>query len=778
MQGCFCVRQLQITLHSCPVCAILKLLIAKGELLADVGNRAGMQGTPLRLLIVEDSPDDAELLLMRLEEEGFSPVHRRVDNRSDYLEALKNLPLPDIILSDWSLPGFGGLEALGLLNEKSLDLPFIIVSGKIGEEAAIDVLRRGAYDYVSKDNLSRVGRAVRHALEARRRKQEAREAEAALRASEAKYRAFADANLDVVFIKDHSGRFVMINKAAENYYRRPEPEILGRMVTDLLPAALAAQCAQGDKAVLAGSGIVTDIERLRGRIFESRKFPIVMGDETMIGGYIRDITESSISERELEMEVKISAVLRDNRSRDGILSGTLALLEELDGTESARFDDTRAKAGGIVDLPASDHSPDGSSGPIQIRLPLDAHNRYLGDIVVNRKAEPEPDELDILLLVARIVANALHLAELREETEDRLRKLTALSLIDESISGAVDLGATLGLILDQAMALLRADAASIFLLDEDGDYLRLAVSKGFRTKSPPGERVALGQPYIGIAASERKTVSVSDFSDLDPDSGFARLLRDEGFTACHSTPLIVQSKLLGAMGIYPRTALSSGPEWLGFFETIARQAAIAIDNKTMYHNEQKAREELAVAYDATIEGWSRAMDLRDKDTEGHSRRVTELALALARKLGIEGEALVHLKRGALLHDIGKVGVPDSVLLKPGPLTEEEWAIMKRHPDFAVGMLSPVAYLRPALEIPYGHHEKWDGSGYPKGLAGEAIPMAARIFAIVDVWDALTSDRPYRAAWTREKTLEHIKSQIGKHFDPRVGEAFIAMIADY
>ncbi len=737
-----------------------------------------MQGTPLRLLIVEDSPDDAELLLMRLEEEGFSPVHRRVDNRSDYLEALKNLPLPDIILSDWSLPGFGGLEALGLLNEKSLDLPFIIVSGKIGEEAAIDVLRRGAYDYVSKDNLSRVGQAVRHALEARRRKQEAREAEAALRASEAKYRAFADANLDVVFIKDHSGRFVMINKAAENYYRRPEPEILGRMVTDLLPASLAAQCAQSDKAVLAGSGIVTGIERLRGRIFESRKFPIVMGGETMIGGYIRDITESSISERELEMEVKISAVLRDNRSRDGILSGTLALLEELDGTESARFDDTRAKAGGIVDLPASDHSPDGSSGPIQIRLPLDAHNRYLGDIVVNRKAEPEPDELDILLLVARIVANALHLAELREETEDRLRKLTALSLIDESISGAVDLGATLGLILDQAMALLRADAASIFLLDEGGDYLRLAVSKGFRTKSPPGERIALGQPYIGIAASERKTVSVSDFSDLDPDSGFARLLRDEGFTACHSTPLIVQSKLLGAMGIYPRTALPSGPEWLGFFETIARQAAIAIDNKTMYHNEQKAREELAVAYDATIEGWSRAMDLRDKDTEGHSRRVTELALALARKLGIEGEALVHLKRGALLHDIGKVGVPDSVLLKPGPLTEEEWAIMKRHPDFAVGMLSPVAYLRPALEIPYGHHEKWDGSGYPKGLAGEAIPMAARIFAIVDVWDALTSDRPYRAAWTREKTLEHIKSQIGKHFDPRVGEAFIAMIADY
>ena len=156
--------------------------------------------------------------------------------------------------------------------------------------------------------------------------------------------------------------------------------------------------------------------------------------------------------------------------------------------------------------------------------------------------------------------------------------------------------------------------------------------------------------------------------------------------------------------------------------------------------------ELFQAYDATIEGWSRALDYRDHETEGHSRRVTELTLRLARALGMNEEELVHVRRGALLHDIGKMGVPDRVLLKPGPLDDGEWEIMRRHPSLAREMLWPITFLRPALNIPYCHHEKWNGSGYPQCLQGEQIPLAARLFAVVDVWDALRSDRPYRKAW--------------------------------
>ncbi len=184
---------------------------------------------------------------------------------------------------------------------------------------------------------------------------------------------------------------------------------------------------------------------------------------------------------------------------------------------------------------------------------------------------------------------------------------------------------------------------------------------------------------------------------------------------------------------------------------------------------------LLLAYEATIEGWSHAMDLRDRETEGHSRRVAELTVKLAQAFGMSDEEILHLRRGALLHDMGKLGVPDNILHKPGALTEEEWVIMRKHPQFTYEMLNPIEYLRPALDIPYCHHEKWDGSGYPRGLKDGEIPAAARLFAVVDVWDALTSDRPYRPAWSKQEALDYIRAQSGKHFDPQAVELFFQVI---
>ena len=190
---------------------------------------------------------------------------------------------------------------------------------------------------------------------------------------------------------------------------------------------------------------------------------------------------------------------------------------------------------------------------------------------------------------------------------------------------------------------------------------------------------------------------------------------------------------------------------------------------------REANAQLLKAYEATIEGLSHALDLRDRETEGHSRRVTEVTVKLAQRLKIPEEEIIHLRRGALLHDIGKIGIPDSILHKPASLTEEEWSIMRKHPQFAFDMLSPIEYLQPALAIPYNHHEKWDGSGYPRGLKGEEIPMSARLFAIADVWDAVTSNRPYRAAWTQEQALDYIREQSGKHFDPQVVDLFFSIV---
>ncbi len=199
-----------------------------------------------------------------------------------------------------------------------------------------------------------------------------------------------------------------------------------------------------------------------------------------------------------------------------------------------------------------------------------------------------------------------------------------------------------------------------------------------------------------------------------------------------------------------------------------RYRRIADQRRELEHLHQ----ELLISYDKTIEGWSRALDLRDEETEGHTLRVTDKTVILARLAGMSDDQLKHIWRGAILHDVGKLGIPDAILLKPGKLTDEEWVIMRRHPVLAYEWLSQIPFLQPAMDIPYAHHEKWDGSGYPRGLRGETIPLAARLFAIIDVWDALTSDRPYRKAMTFDEAFAYIQTQSGQHFDPQVVELFV------
>jgi cyclic di-GMP phosphodiesterase len=215
-----------------------------------------------------------------------------------------------------------------------------------------------------------------------------------------------------------------------------------------------------------------------------------------------------------------------------------------------------------------------------------------------------------------------------------------------------------------------------------------------------------------------------------------------------------------------------------------RARLLGITRLNRYHklleerkNLQEAHQKLLNAYDRTIEGWSRAMDLRDNETEGHTQRVTHLTLKLAEAFNMKSDELIHIRRGALLHDMGKLGIPDSILLKPDKLTAEEWEAMRQHPKLAYDMLYPIEYLHPALDIPYCHHEKWDGTGYPRGLKGEEIPLVARLFAVIDVWDALTSNRPYRLAWEKDRVLAFIREQSGKHFDPEVVEVFFKIIPD-
>jgi putative nucleotidyltransferase with HDIG domain len=285
----------------------------------------------------------------------------------------------------------------------------------------------------------------------------------------------------------------------------------------------------------------------------------------------------------------------------------------------------------------------------------------------------------------------------------------------------------------------------------------------------------VGEGMAGRAAQQQRIIRIPDMRQ-DPQTFInAYTLEKEGFVCYFAVPLISQGIVKGVLEIFHRALLDPNKEWLDFLEALAGQAAIAIENTTLFEDLQRTNDELSQAYDSTIEGWSHALDLRDKETEGHTQRVTALTVELARTFGLGERELVYIRWGALLHDIGKMGIPDRILLKEGSLTDDEWDVMRQHPTYAHEMLRPIQYLRPTLDIPYCHHEKWDGTGYPRGLKGEEIPLGARIFSVVDVWDALTSDRPYRSAWSPEKTLAHIRDGAGSHFDPQVVDVFIKLI---
>ncbi len=358
-----------------------------------------------------------------------------------------------------------------------------------------------------------------------------------------------------------------------------------------------------------------------------------------------------------------------------------------------------------------------------------------------------------------------------EKIKTPLAQLASLRAIDAAIMSTHDLRMIFYILLSQTIAKLQVHAARILLFNSSERTLEFGAAQGFRTAGIEKAHVHLGEEIAGRAALEGTLI---DGHRLTKEffTSTAPVFAEEGFTCFYAVPLISKGKVKGVLEVFEREHLHHDRGWVDFLNSVAGQAAIAIDSVSLFNDLQRSNADLSLAYESTLEGWSAALDLRDRATEGHTQRVAKLTEQVAISMGITGNELLNIRRGALLHDIGKVGVPDRILHKRGPLTKNEWKTMRRHPQFAYDMLSPIAYLHDALDIPFCHHEKWDGSGYPRGLKGEDIPLAARIFAVVDVYDALTSDRPYRKGWPRRKTLKYIRDQAGIHFDPQVVELFM------
>lgn len=386
------------------------------------------------------------------------------------------------------------------------------------------------------------------------------------------------------------------------------------------------------------------------------------------------------------------------------------------------------------------------------------------------------EEVHLLTILSEIAGNAVHRMRLHEQTELHVKRLNSLRTVDMTITSSLDLRITLDILLEQVINQLQVDAADVLLYREPVHMLEFSAGRGWHGSGIRRTRMHLDEGQAARVAAERKMIHIPDLSTPENGSWGSAFVKEEGFLCYFGVPLIAKGSVKGVLELFHRTTFTPDTEWLEFLETLASQAAIAIDDTQLFDHLQRSNAELTVAYDTTIEGWSRALELRDRETEGHTRRVTEITLELARSMGVFREdRLVQIHRGALLHDIGKMAIPDNILFKQSPLTEEEWQVMRLHPTYAYEMLSRIAYLHPALAIPLYHHERWDGTGYPKGLKGEQIPFEARIFAVVDVWDALTIKRPYREAWSLEKAQDYILSNSGTHFDPKVVEAFMRLL---
>jgi PAS domain S-box-containing protein len=963
---------------------------------------------PLRLLILEDRQEDAELVLHALEKAGYVPAWQRVVTQDEYLESI-NVNL-DLILADYSLPQFTGIRALQLLQERGLDIPFIIVSGAIDDEAAVDAMRQGASDYIHKDRLVRLGSSVAHALEQKRLRDEKRQTDVALhrrdvileavafagerllraspweetinevlarlgmaigvsrvsilekrpdddgiayaawryewtadeietlidrpgsnhvllqepiygrwgklllsgqliggktstfpdserkvleqsgiksilvvpiftgeqvwgaisfqdcvterewlpveldtiitaastlgaalqraqseltlRDSEEKFRSIIEQSSDGILLTDEAGTVIKLNPAMERISGFISKDVIGRPIWEVishgLPDFAPADDTYNDlktgiiellhsgKAGWAGRVVEREYKNPDGslRFIQQLIFPIQIGHGYMACSFVRDVTEQKQREREREAIVKVSSALRTISTREAMLpvileqscallnglGASIELLDPISGDLVIELGYRNLESFTGVRIPKGD---DGiswqviSSGQTYINkdvmtdarkirpnlliqkavavVPLIAQEKTIGCLWVNRDTEFLVSEINILAAIGDMAANAIQRETLHEQTVQGMERLAALHAIDTMINTSLDLNLTLNVLLQQVTIQLGVDAVDVLLPDPETGWLNYAAGRGFFVEDIIHTTVEPESAFAGKAARERHLVHVVDLREYkSEDKQFDNLIAEK-FVSYYGVPLISKGALKGVLEIFHRSMLRPDPDWLEFLEALAAQAAIAIDNAQLFTGMQRTNAELAQAYDATIEGWSRALDLRDEETEFHTQRVSDLTLDLARALGIGEDELVQIRRGALLHDIGKMGIPDRILLKPGQLTADEWMVMRNHPVYAYELISPISFLRPALDIPFCHHEKWDGSGYPSGLSGEEIPLAARIFAVVDVWDALLSDRPYRLAWEKQRVLAHIAEQSGKHFDPKIVDVFLKFV---
>jgi PAS domain S-box-containing protein len=870
-------------------------------------------GKPLRVLMIEDSTEDADLILLNLRRSGYSVEYQRVQDRPGMLRALAENTW-DIVLSDYTLPSFSGVAALQVYHEHNLDIPFIIISGAIGEDTAVEMMRAGAHDYVLKDRLTRLAPAIERELRESLTRQARKRAELALRASEERYRVIFDSAIDAIFVHElESGQLIEFNESAcqmfgytrdellnpefglETIFTPPAPAIsifdflhkayqVGPQRTEWLMrhkngAAIRTEIAIKSITLDGNTRIVSVVRDISQRkLVEDRLYtvinniPVVLfsvdregmfqvsegkGLELLglkpgevvgrssydvykeypdiIEGLKASLQGKSTSNLAHIADAYFETLFAPLCSPDGEITGVIGVASDVTGRIHAeqdlrasedRFRSVVQNLSDIITL----HSTDGSiiyespsvtrvlgygKGYLASKKPFDfihpddlpAVKHALKEAASGRKSDiptefrfRKADGSFIYLesngknLLEHPGINAIlitsHDITERKRAEEQLRwlnrALRATSDCNQALVRAVDEFSLLEEICQIVVDIGGYVFAWIgYIDDDDPEKLVQPVARfGYEAGYLDEISVSLKNPdYKGSPmATAIYTLQPAIINDVQSDpraGGFRDKAAQRNYQAVIALPITLEGQVFGGLAIYADRPDAFDADEVVLLKEMAEDLSYGIHtlrvrmaHRTAQQMLEISNTELARAYDATLEGWSHALELRERETAGHSQRVVDLTLNLANIIGIDSSQLIHIRRGALLHDIGKMGIPDSILLKPGPLTEDEWVVMRQHPNYAYQLLTDIPYLQPALDIPYSHHERWDGSGYPRGLSGADIPLAARIFAIVDVWDALSSDRPYRPAWPRDSVLAYVKEKSGIHFDPEIVKIFL------
>jgi PAS domain S-box-containing protein len=753
------------------------------------------------LLVVEDT----QPALTALERAGFD-VHAEAAQAASSLVAALRRRTWDVLVAADGVAALPPQDTLRLARQEQPGLPVLLMTSAAGElSQARRLLQAGAADVLPPAGHDQLPLAVARQIDRPR-------------AAVGSWlrRMLAGSQAIMLLLDPQTGAVLDANPAASAFYGWEADTLRQMTLLDLNAAPGADVLAELEQAMSEKRARLQFRHRLAGgevRDLEAHTSPLDAAGRRLLYAILHDVTERLARERELEAISTLGTALREAQNLAGMLPIILEHTQGLLEVPAAALALADAATGEVVMELARDWlypagtrlSPgSGVAGRViasrrpywgvegderaalppaaiarglkqVLAVPLLVQQRAIGALCVGSRQALTAAHQRVLEAIAHLAASAIQRARLHEQTQQRLQRLDSLHAIDIAISSSFDLRVTLNIFLDHLAVQLGVDAAAVLLLNPGTQTLEYAAVRGLSVMLTREAPMRLSDRLAGHVAAERQRLHLADMRTANtmrgPESSRRHAL-SQGFVAYYGMPLMAKGRVQGVLEVFHRSPLTPDSDWLEFLGALATQAAIAIDNATLFSQLQRSNLELNLAYDATIEGWARVLEARGIEPGGHALAVAEVTVSLARAMGIAEAELVHVRRGALLHDIGMLGVPESVVLQPGRLTEPDRALMQRHPEHAFDLLAHIGYLRPALDIPWCHHERWDGSGYLRGLRGELIPLAARVFAVVDVWSALTSQRPYRPAWAAEQARAYLREQAGQLFDARVVEAFL------